>query len=348
MAVWSELAQRAIAAGADGGLLWLDGQGQLQRRLDSAPVQRLALFDEGRHALAVQAGQALALDVATGRVLQTLALAAPVSDIAFTDGFAYLHSPGAAQATLLSLADLRRGAARPVLVAVGARAAGDLPRLAAAGGAHRLQRLPDGSGMYVASPHDGEIYQYAEGMMAPIGNFSNYRRSPLALLVLDDGLQSQGQSQGRYRAVLRLPKGGNFELVLSGVQPRFADCQRVQVPVPAQPPVEPEATLAGLQAQLLATASAPGGLLVRARLVERAGGAPVAGVPDLVLLAFDRHSGWQARRTMRPSADGSYEALIETGATPDAAAQLDLRVSSISRDLPFHQGALVKTAGAAP
>lgn len=338
LAAWSELGQRTLAAPAAGGLLWLDAQGQVQRRLDSAPVQRLALFDNGRYALAALAERAMVLDVADGRVLQEVPLTSSVSELAFSPGFAYLHSPGAARATLLSLADLRRGAARPVQLAVGAQPHAEPPSLSPASGARRLQPLPDGSGMYVASPHDGEIYQYAEGMMAPIGSFSNYRRGALALLVLDDGLQALGK--GRYRAVLRAPKGGSYELVLSGIQPRFADCRNLEVPQMARDEAAArEPTAAGLQALLLDASPVPGGMRLRAQLRDRVGGGPVGQVPDLVLLAFDRKSGWQSRHHMRavaPEADGIYEAEIERG---DLAA-LDLRVSSASRDLPFHLGGL--------
>ncbi|QIL71767.1 hypothetical protein G7048_16215 [Diaphorobacter sp. HDW4B] len=338
-AVWSPLAQRALAAPAAGGLVWLDARGTAQQHIDTtSAVQRIALFDEGRHALATTATDVLVIDVATTRVLQQLPLESAITDIAFSGSFAYLHSAVASRAMLLSLADLRNGKAKPVQVAVGAQPRDAAPSLAPGSGAHRLQRLPDGAGMYVASPHDGQIYQYTEGMMAPIGSFSNYRRSPLALLLLDDGLQSLGE--GRYRATLRAPRSGNYELVVSGVQPRFAECVALEVPViGTQNQSAVVAAAAQVRARLLQVKTDGEGWLVRAALSVGEGdkAQPLADVRDLQLLVFDKRSGWQTRRTMRFAGDGIYEARI---AQPPGQTSIDLLVSSASHDLPFHAGAL--------
>jgi hypothetical protein len=188
--------------------------------------------------------------------------------------------------------------------------------------------------MYVANPLDGQIYQYAEGMMAPVGSYSNYRRSPRALLVLDDGLQATGP--GEYRATLHPPKGGSYELVLSGVQPRFAACEMLQLPAVAE--AAPITRVPGLKVQLVDVSAGvrPGSVRVRARLVGNQAGEVARTVPDLTLLAFDKRSGWQDRRPMRADETGLYEAVLE--APQDA--HLDLRASSMSGDLPFQAGAL--------
>ena len=348
-ATWSPLAQRGIAALADGGLVWLDAQGRVQpqRIPTSTPVQRIALFDEGRHALAATAREVLAIDVATSRVLQTVPLESAITDIAFSGNFAYLHSAPASRAMLLSLADLRSSQAKPVQVAVGAERRDAAPSLAPGGGAHRLQRLPDGAGMYVASPHDGQIYQYTEGMMAPIGSFSNYRRSPLALLLLDDGLQALGQ--GRYHAVLRAPRSGNYELVVSGVQPRFAECVALEIPViGTHNQTAMVSAAAQVRARLIKEQADGDGWLVRATLSVGEGkqALPLSDVHDLQLLAFERRSGWQTRQTMRAAGNGIYEARIRQA---PRSAGIDLLVGSASQDLPFHAGALgTQVLGATP
>ncbi|MBF5003070.1 YncE family protein [Diaphorobacter caeni] len=347
-AAWSPLAERAIASLADGGLAWLDAQGLVQQRLTTrGPVQRIALFDEGRHALAATDREVMVIDVATAGVLQTIPIDSSVTDIAFSGSFAYLHSAPASRAVLLSLADLRSGQAKPVQVAVGSDPRDATPSLSAGSGAQRLQRLPDGAGMYVASPHDGQIYQYTEGMMAPIGSFSNYRRSPLALLLLDDGLQSLGQ--GRYRATLRAPRGGSYELVVSGVQPRFAECVALDVPVIGTQNQSAVASAAAqVRARLVQVQPDGDAWLVRAALSIGEGERtrPLPGVHDLQLLAFERRSGWQSRQAMRAAGDGIYEARIRQA---PASAGIDLLVGSASQDLPFHAGALgTRVLGATP
>jgi hypothetical protein len=291
----------------------------------------MATFDDGRFLLAADATHWTVVDIATATVVQRQAVDAPVSNIGFSPNFAYLHGATASQATLLSLADLRQGRARPVRIATGAAPEPMGLTVGPARDAQLIQPLPQGAGMYVANPLDGQIYQYAEGMMAPVGSFSNYRRSPRALLVLDDGLQAAGP--GDYRATVRPPKSGSYEVVLSGVQPRFADCQVLQLPALAEATQAPRPP--GMKVQLVdVTAGArPGSVRVRARLL----GAPAEqSTPDLTLLAFDRRSGWQARRPMHADAEGIYEAVLE----PPAGAQLDLRAGSSAADLSFQAGGL--------
>lgn len=332
-AAWSPLAQRALVSLDGGGLVWLDpADGRVTQRM-ALPVQReMATFDDGRFLLTADATHWTVVDVATASVVQRHSVDAPVSNIGFSPNFAYLHGASASQATLLSLAELRRGRARAVRVATGATPTPAGLVVGPARDAQLMQPLPQGTGMYVANPLDGQIYQYAEGMMAPVGSFSNYRRSPRALLVLDEGLQAAGP--GDYRATVRPPKGGGYELVLSGVQPRFAACDVLQLP---QPPEDDGAAPrpSGMRVELVEVKAGvlPGSIRVRARLV----GIPAErAVPDLTLLAFDKRSGWQARRPMMADTTGVFEAVIE----PPAGAQLDLRAGSTAGDLSFQAGGL--------
>jgi hypothetical protein len=334
-AVWSPLAERAVLSLEGGELVWFDPkESRVTQRLPMPAQRVMAAFDGGRLLLTADATHWSMVDVALATVLQRQAVDAPVSNIAFSPGFAYLHSAAAAQATLLSLADLRQGRARAVRVATGSVPEPNGLVVGPVQGAQLMQPLPQGSGMYVANPLDGQIYQYAEGMMAPVGSFSNYRRSPRALLLLDDTLQAVGP--GDYRATFRLPKGGAYEMVLSGVQPRFAACAPLELPPVAQPLPENRApSLAVRLVELLADERA-GGVWVRAQLVDAQGQATQTALTDLTLLAFDRRSGWQARRPMRATASGVYEALLEA---PEGA-QLDLRAGSVAGDLSFQAGGL--------
>jgi hypothetical protein len=334
-AVWSPLAQRALVSLEDGGLAWFDPrEGSITQQMP-LPVQReMAEFDNGRFLLAADTTHWSVVDVATATIVQRQTVDAPVSNIGFSPTFAYLHGASASQATLLSLADLRQGRARAVRVATGAAPEPMGLVVGPALDAQLMQPVPQGTGMYVANPLDGQIYQYAEGMMAPVGSYSNYRRSPRALFVLDDGLQATGP--GEYRATLHPPKGGSYELVLSGVQPRFAACEMLQLPAVAE--AAPITRVPGLKVQLVDVSAGvrPGSVRVRARLVGNQAGEVARTVPDLTLLAFDKRSGWQDRRPMRADETGLYEAVLE--APQDA--HLDLRASSMSGDLPFQAGAL--------
>jgi hypothetical protein len=192
---------------------------------------------------------------------------------------------------------------------------------------------PDGMGMLIASPQDGQVYQYAEGMMAPIGSFSNYKRSAMGLVLLNNGFESLGA--GRYRATLRHSQGGPYELVLSGVQPRFASCNPLALPDVRD--TKREALAAQPQATLLKVVSAIGGnaLTVDVRLEDKASRAPLGAVRDLVLLAFDKRSGWQRRVVLVEQSTGLYTAVLPTDG---ASARFDLLVSSATQDMPFGAG----------
>jgi hypothetical protein len=167
-------------------------------------------------------------------------------------------------------------------------------------------------------------------MMAPIGSFSNYKRGARALLVLNHGFESLGA--GRYRATVRHSQGGTHELVLSGVQPRFAQC--LPLALPQVPDAQAERLAARPQARLLGVAAQPDSdtLAVDVQLEDRATREAIAAVPDLMLLAFDKYSGWQRRTRLIEQAPGRYRATLPN-APP--GQPIELLVSSASQDLPF-------------
>lgn len=339
-AAWSALAQRWLVATADARLHLIDPREPAAARvvpLDGAATT-LATFDAGRYAIAAMpaAGAAVIVDASTATALQTVATVPQVGEIAFSEAFAYLHSAAGAQATLLALADARRGGAKPVNITTGNPPA-PVPATASAAEdtatPQTLVRAADGMSMLIANRHDGHIYQYAEGMMAPVGSFSNYKRSANALVLLDHGFEPLGA--GRYRATLRHTRGGPHELVLSGVQPRFAGC--LALALPEVPDRQRELLAARPRATLLQAQSAADGrsLAVEVGLDDAASSAPVAAVTDLVLLAFDKRSGWQRRVALVERAPGRYGASLPL---PVGVARLDLLVSSATQDLPFGTG----------
>ncbi|MDB5819177.1 MAG: hypothetical protein JWQ11_2817, partial [Rhizobacter sp.] len=247
---WSAQTQRIVVALRDGRIASIDPKARRSvpdRMMPTAEhgvqFDAMELFDGGRYALWVDAGHGRAgvVDLASGRSFASTAVIGRPDGIVFTDGFAYVHDTATARASLLSLADLRNGNVKPVDVSLGTA-----QRAASAGVS--VAPDPDGHGVLVASAVDGVVYQYSEGMMAPIGSFSNYRRSALGVMVLDTSLTEVGP--GRYRAMLRNERGGAHELVLSGVGPRMAVCAAVSLPTPSDAlaaPVEAPRTTAALE-----------------------------------------------------------------------------------------------------
>lgn len=341
IARYSALARRLIVATAEGGISWIDPEAPdratVARHLAlSHPVVALELFDEGRRALALGGGRATVIDLATGRSEATLETAPGASEIRLTDRFAYALSAADGRATLWSLANLRAGQVQPVNVAVGRASPGAAMQ---PGQPARATATPSGTGLLTASPVDGMIYQYAEGMMAPIGSYSNYRRAALGLHLLDLSLREV--APGHYRSPVRHANGGPYELVLSGAGPRFAVCAPLQLAAPPAvagtdaPSARLRAELVSLSKDSSGSDDEPWSRTVRLRLREEGSHGLVPGVHDLTLLVFDRRSGWQTRtRLQEAEPSGEYLARVSL----PGAAQYEAMISSASRNLSFVEG----------
>lgn len=330
---YSTQAGRIIAATAAGRLAWLDPaapDGAAAERVAELahPALALTLTDDGRRALVLGGGRASLVDLATGRVDLRLDTLPGADALLTTDRFAYALSLAEGRATLWSLSELRQGTAHPVEVTLGR-----VETTPASEAASRAITLPGGSGILVAAPTDGMVFQYGEGMMAPIGSFSNYRRAAIGLLALD--LSPTEVAPGRYRVPVRHLRGGLHELVMAGASPRFAVCAPLRLPATAASPALPDTTL---RVELIGLIRDPAGAaMLRIRLSEIADGAPrpLDGVADLELLLFDRRTAWESRTPLRAAgASGEYAARIELPGN----TRVEAMVASVSRDLSFATG----------
>lgn len=331
---YSALAQRVIAGTEQGELVWIDPQaadGAIERhmRLDH-PIHRIAVFDGGRRALALGGGRASVVDLAAAQPALRLDTVPGADRVVLTDNFAYAVSARAGRATLWSLADLRTGRAQPVEVTLGRPAPAE--EGASPAGLDRAVAAPGGNGLLAANATDGMVYQYSEGMMAPVGSYSNYRRAALGLALVDLSLRQV--SPGHHRGIVRHSQGGTYELVLSGVGPRFATCATLAL----APAAEGVATTDPRpRAELLAVVPAAAGQSIRVRL-RRSGGEGnaemVSGITDLTLLVFNKRDGWQQRVRMRETQAGEYRADVRV----PRVARYELLASSVSQDLPFADG----------
>lgn len=339
---YSVLARRLIAHDSQ-ALVAIDPEGSELRRLALGHlVWDVALADEGRYALAVGGGRLTLIDLASGTVRAQSATVSGARQLVLTGRFAYAIAGDEASANLWSLADLRAGKVQPAQVLLGSASATAL-------GDASLRRTvvsPGGDGVLVANAADRLIYQYTEGMMAPIGSYSNYRRAPLALGLLD--LAPREVAPGRYEVTVRYDSGGPHHLIVSGAGPRFVGCDRV-VLAPTAGQAEREAR-PELRARLIEDAPASGArrrIVVALREQPPQGAAqPLTRVPDLTLLLFDKRSGWQRRTHLREqdAASGRYVAEL---AVPEGL-HYELFVGSVSRNLSYLQGRVALPAQERP
>lgn len=327
---YSALARRLVAHDSQ-ALLSIDPDGsQVQRVALGHPPHDLALADEGRFAIAVGGGYMSMVDLATGAVRAHSPTVPGARQVLLTRRFAYAIAGDEASASLWSLADLRAGRVQPAQVLLGSAGAP-----VAVDGLRRAIAAPDGAGVLAVNASDRLVYQYVEGMMAPVGSYSNYKRIPLAIGLLD--LAPREVAPGRYEVPLRYDTGGTYHLIVSGAGPRFAGCDRV-VLAPTAGQAEREAA-PELKAQLLEDRAAGPRRRIVVALSEqppRGSARALARVPDLTLLLFDRHSGWQRRVHLSEQGDatGRYAAEI---AVPQGA-RYELFVGSVTHDLPYLRG----------
>lgn len=335
---YSALARRLVAHDGQ-ALLAIDAEGSEVRRLALGhPVADVAIVDEGRYAVAVGGDRMSMVDLATGTVHARSATVPGVRRLALTRRFVYAVGEDEANADLWALADLRAARVQPARILLGSAG---VP-LQEGASLRRAIAAPDGAGLLVANAADRLIYQYAEGMMAPVGSYSNYKRQPLAIALLE--LAPREVAPGRYQVPVRYDTGGVHHLIVSGAGPRFVGCDRVALPLAAGQ-AEREA-LPELKARLVEDKPVAG---ARRRIVvalseqsPQGAGQPLARVADLTLLMFDKRSGWQRRvhlgelgaRGEPGGVAGRYAA--EVSVPPGTA--YDMFVGSVSRDLPFVRG----------
>ena len=328
----SDQAKEVAIGSVDGKLLLVPdgGQGNAARTSIalSHPVEAMQLFDLGRRLAAVGGGRASIVDLALGRVVMELATPAGADRIVASDQFLYVTGGPSGRATLYALADLAhaRNQALDVMVSSPATSAedGNAPSKVAAS--------PQGNGILVASPDDGMIYQYSEGMMAPVGSYSNYRRAAVGLDIVDYSFREI--EPGHYRSTIRNEAGGRYELLIGAAGPRMANCTSLVL----EGKDNDEAALPRLHAEYLSGGpTGDGRETLRVRILETLPGqqpGALPGLKDLTLLAFDKHSGWQRRVLLKDLGNGEYAASLPV----PRSATYDLLVSSRSANLSFVEG----------
>ena len=332
---FSPLARRLVAHDGQ-ALLAIDPEGVAVRRLALGhPVADVAVVDEGRYAVAVGGDRMSMVDLASGTVHARSATVPGARRLAVTQRFVYAVGGDEANADLWALADLRAARVQPARILLGSAG---VPRDDGAS-LRRAIVAQDGAGLLVANAADRLIYQYAEGMMAPVGSYSNYKRTPLAIQLLD--LAPREVAPGRYQVPVRYDTGGAHHLIVSGAGPRFVGCDRVALPMTAGQ-AERDAVPA-LQARLVEDRPLAGTqrriVVALSEQTPRGRSQPLARVGDLTLLMFDKRSGWQRRvhlgeLAQAGDAAGRYAAEVSV---PQGAVY-DLFVGSVSRDLPFVRG----------
>jgi YVTN family beta-propeller protein len=266
-------------------------------------------------------------DAATNRRLHAVPVEKSPDQITFTDQFAYVHSLGSENISLIRLGDLDTAKQVSVTKFPGGMVAPDKSpyRTTAA----QMTAAPEANSLLIANPADQQIYYYMEGMTAPSGSFQNYQRVPKGVLVVDRSLHET--TTGVYSTQVRLDGSGRFDVAFLSDSPRVVNCFSLQVK--ANPA---EHTPLPIKVELLINdrkLTAGQTTRLRFKVLDGDSEQPKDGLKDLGVLTFLSPGNWQERQWARSLGGGIYEVEI----TPPQSGVYYLFVQCPSLKLGYKQ-----------
>jgi Uncharacterized conserved protein len=245
------------------------------------------------------------LDTAVNRIIQVANVKGKPDQIAFSNSLAYVRTRDSEFVYMIPLDQLgKEGQAVPTLDFPGGQS--PLGKISRPSLADTMIRLPEPNAVLVANPMDQTIYYYKEGMAAPMGNFSNYKREPRAVLVVDRGLKER--AAGVYEATAKLPGAGIQDVAFFLDSPRIAHCFGILV---SENPKLAELRKAGKVTidTLITDSAVQAGQSVRVRfkITDVETKEKKRSLSDLRSLVFLAPGIWQTRLTAKEIDEGIYE-----------------------------------------
>lgn len=323
---WSSAAQLAYAGDpASGRIAAVHPQsGKVVARIEAKPgFAQLRFAPGGRYGFLPNpaANVVEIFDAASNRVVQTADIANAPDQVTFTDRLAFVRRRGSDSVAMIPLQQVGGSSGIGVAEFTGGQrplGAGKAPSPA-----DSIVEAPEGPSVLVANPADRSIYLYKEGMAAPMGSFSNYRREPRAVLVVNRTLREQ--PGGVYATSAAVAAPGPHDVVF------FLDAPRVTACFPLDVLERPETRAKRMSAVVVTLAEpvAPARAGAPARIRFRLDDVTHRDVTAVVMQA---PGVWQRRAMVMPSGDGTY--AIEV--TPPAAGTYYVWVASASAGLPIN------------
>jgi YVTN family beta-propeller protein len=287
------------------------------------------------------------IDPSVNRVIQRTKVDDGPDRVSFSADFAYIRHRGSINVTMISLKSAGREGAP---LSLNRFPAGESPPGAMTDPlpADSIIPAPGAGAVLVANPKDKSVYYYREGLAAPMGTFSNYKREPRAILVIDRSLRERSRP-GVYETTVRLDRPGRFDLVFLLDQPRIVHAFPITIePDPARD-LERKRRQVNVQ-PLVSVGRVDSGASFRP-LFELTGsdsGVARTGLADAELLMYRVGGGWQERRLAREIAPGIYGADFTPG--PPGVYHVFIACASIGLTLqnPHRLVVEVTDLGASP
>ena len=310
----SELSKAIYAVSeTDGTVTVIDQKGQLLTRIKAKPGSRLLRFAPGgRYGFVLNTKESLVsvFDAASNRMLHEVKVGKAPDQVIFSDAFAFIRSLDTESVNMIRLATI--GTEVDITEFPGGQgipAQGSQPVRADA-----IVLAPEGNSVILANPVDQTLYYYQEGMAAPMGNFQNYRREPLAVLIVDRSLRET--APGVYSTTVKLPASGSYDVAVLTDSPRIAHCfETTAGPNPLLKEEKPVALWIEHQVkdtQLQAGHDFP----LRFKLIDTQTNKAKDDLQDVRVLTFLSSGAWQRRDIAKSLGNGMYEINLnvpETG-----------------------------------
>lgn len=306
---------------------------QVLARMKTKPGARSIRFAPGgRYGFVVNTKESLVniFDGASNRMLHEVNVGKSPDQIMFSDTFAFVRSLGTESVEMLRLGTI--GQEVDITEFPGGQAApGQGPTPVRA---DSIVLAPEGNSVIVANPVDKVLYYYSEGMAAPMGNFQNYRREPLAVMVVDRSLREI--KPGVYSTTIKLPSSGRYDVAFLNDSPRVSYC--FELSAEANPALKEKPLVAlRIEHEVKERKLTVGQeFTFRFKLIDSATGDPKPDLKDVRVLTFLSPGTWQRRDLAKPIGDGVYELKINVPET--GVYMLFVESSSMGvryQDLPY-------------
>jgi DNA-binding beta-propeller fold protein YncE len=303
--VLSELSKAVYAVSeTDGSVAVIDTRGELLTRIKAKPGARLLRFAPGgRYGFVLNTKESTVsiFDAASNRMLHEVKVGKAPDQLMFSDTFAFIRSLETESVNMIRLSTI--GSEVDITEFPGGQgipAQGSTPVRA-----DSMVLAPEGNAVILANPVDKTLYFYQEGMAAPMGNFQNYRREPLATLIVDRSLRET--RPGVYSTTVKLPASGHYDVAFLTDSPRISHCfETAADPNPGLkeiPAVALRIEHQGSERQLQ-----PGqDFALRFKLIETKTNKAKDNLKDVRVLTFLGPGTWQRRDIARPLGNGMYE-----------------------------------------
>lgn len=323
-----------VANEGDGTITAVDGTGhEIVARMKTRPgLHAIRFLPGGRFGFAVNRATSTVhiFDGSTNSMIQAVPVGPTPDQITFTKDFAYVRSVGSEFVTMIKIRELGQEGYEVAVnrFPAGQRAPQASPHTSLSSS---VVPAPETGAVLVANPADKTIYYYTEGMAAPMGSFSNYRRDPRALLVLNNSLRET--SPGVYTTTVRLKGHGQYDVPFLLDAPRMVNCFQITV---KENPDLPKKKGVPIKVETMAK----DGVLrvgeshqLRFKVTDAISNQPKADLKDLGVLVFLAPGLWQQREWAKPIGNGVYEMTF----VPPQAGVYYIFLQSPSLGIQFNQ-----------